>query len=268
MHPSAKDQIIEYLKEFEWLVPWMYLDSIGKVTTGIGILLDPYEKYGRVLSWYDKDNPSRRAGDDEVEAEFRLVKSKVGPDGKPLKSKNPKENFAHFRAFEEITKLRATHEDIIKAVYGIVAEKESACRSYFGPDYDGFPADVQVALTQMSYAGGLLARRHELAPFLAARDWLGAQEFLYLTNPKQGKNGYRKYNACFRALMVNAHIVEGCSRLDPPNATMPRDIKIFFGFKNALSVARWDSTEDVDPTIRPDDVITSSNILPSLNRQL
>lgn len=267
MHPSAKDQIVDYLKEFEGFATWMYLDSIGKVTTGIGILLDPYEKFGRVLAWYDRANPQRRAGDPEVEAEFRAVKSKNGPKGVPEWSQNPRENFASYLAFEPITTLRATVEDIIRAVLDIVSQKESACRSYFGPDYDGFPADVQVALTQMSYAGGLLARRHDLAPLLAARDWLGAREYTYLTNATQGKDGYKKYNDCFRQLMLNAHIVESCSKLARPNVTMPKDIKVFFGFKSALNVARWSSTEDLDPAIREDDVITSGNILPWLNRK-
>jgi len=244
MHPSAKNQIVDYLTEFEGFKTWMYVDSTNLVTTGIGILLDPFERYGRVLAWYDKTNPQRLAGGDEVKAEFDAVKSKSN---------------------DYITKLRARPADVIGAVLSILAQKEAACRSYFGSDYDSFPADVQVVLTQMSYAGGLLTRKNDLAPLLAARNWLGARDYTYLTNPKQGKEGYKKYNECFRRLMLNAHIVESCSKLAHPIFSMPQDITIFFGFKNALWVSRW-STDVFDPTIREDDIITGDNILPYLNR--
>src|SRR5262249_17861235 len=223
MHPSAKNQIVDYLAEFEAYATWMYLDSLGLVTTGIGILLDPYEKYGRVLPWYDKVSMQPVNDEGVIKTEFQMVKSKNGPKGVPAWSTDPAQNFAYFKTFEPITQLRAKDSDINSAVLNIGSQKEAACRQYFGADYDRYPADVQVVLTQMSYAGGLSARKHDLIPLLAAHDWLGAREYTYLTNPTQGKAGYAKYNACFRQLMLNAHIVESCSKLASPNVTMPKD---------------------------------------------
>jgi hypothetical protein len=262
MHPSAKEQIVEYLTEFEAYATWMYLDSRGLVTTGIGILLDPYEKYGGALpwnQWYDKVTLQPVRDEGEVKAEFQMIKSKNGPKGVPVYSKDPAQNFANYKTFEPITRLRASEANLKNAVNNIVSQKEAACRQYFGPDYDRYPADVQVVLTQMSYAGGLLARKHELLPFLAAHDWLGAQEYTYLTNATQGKAGYKKYNACLRQLMMNAHIVESCSELSTPNITMPKDPTVFFGYKRALGVARWNSSDDQDTTIREGDIITSGD---------
>src|SRR5262245_47157291 len=102
MHASAKDQIVEYLTEFEAYATWMYLDSLGLVTTGIGILLDPYDKYGRALpwnAWYDKETQQPVTSEDVVRTEFQMVKSKNGPKGVPEWSKDPSKNFAWYKAF-------------------------------------------------------------------------------------------------------------------------------------------------------------------------
>jgi hypothetical protein len=274
MYSSARHQIVQYLTEFEACVSWMYLDSLGLVSTGIGVLLDPYEKYGKELcktvSWYDKETLAK-ATDEDVKKEFDMVKSKNSPSGRPVWSKDPATNFASYRAFESITRLRLSNSDINKVVLKIVSDKEVACRQCFGSEYDRYPADVQVVLTQMSYAGGLYARKDKLKPFLAVRNWLGAREYTYLTNSTQGKDGYKKYNACFQRLMLNAHIVESCSKIVSPNmCLMPQNIEEFFGYKNALYVSRWNSCKDVeglDETIREDDVITGGDITAWLRRQ-
>ena len=271
MYPSVKEQIADYLTEFEAYATWMYLDSRGLVTTGIGVLLDPYDIYGRVLpwiAWYDKVTLQPVKDEGEVKAEFQMVKSKNGPKGVPDWSNDPAQNFAHYKTFEPITRLRVPEATVKNAVINIVSQKEAECRQYFGPDYDRYPADAQVVLTQMAYAGGLSARKHELLPVLAAHDWLGAREYTYLTNPTQGKAGYKKYNACFQQLMLNAHIVESCTKLSSPNITMPKDLTVFFGYKRALGVARWNSSDDQDTTIRADDVITSGDITAWLKRQV
>ena len=273
MHSSAKERFVEYLREFEGFANWMYLDSRGLVSTGIGILLDPYETYCRRLcknvSWYDKD-PRQKASDAELQKEFELVKSKNGPAGAPVWTKDPATNFASYRTFEPITRYRLNEADVVKEVLNITAIKESSCRQYFGPAYDTYPADVQVVLTQMAYGGGLAARKDDLKPLLAARDWLAARQYTYLTNPKQGKDGYKKYNACFERLMLNAHIVESCVKIASPKYPTPKNIQEFYGYTNALYVSRWNSAQnpqDLDITIRDDDVITGGDITPWLRRQ-
>lgn len=265
MHESARKQIVEYLTFFEGHVTWMYLDSIGLVTTGVGILLDPYSKYGKAIkSWYNKTT-SQLATEKEIYEEFQMVKSKNGPQGVPVWNKDPSQNFTHYKAFEPITNLRATETDLKNAMLSAIAKKEKDCKDYF-KDFDTFPADVQVVLIQMNYAGGLYHRKKDLAPLLEKRDWLGARQYTYLTNSRQGRDGYKKYNAAFQQLMQNAHIVESCSKLPTTNATMLTDIKEFYGFKTALNVARWTSSNDVSTEIRPDDVITGGDISGWLRR--
>ena len=37
------EQSLEKLKEFEGCVPWMYRDTVGKVTVGVGLMLPDVE---------------------------------------------------------------------------------------------------------------------------------------------------------------------------------------------------------------------------------
>lgn len=101
----------------------MYLDSIGKVSTGIGALLDPFDKYGMAVPFYKEDGT--RATSDEVFEEWKLVKSKNGPDGVPVGK------WLNFNSFKDETKLRAKDEDVDNACLKAVAAKETACRSAF-----------------------------------------------------------------------------------------------------------------------------------------
>lgn len=257
MHPSAKDQIIEYLTFYEGRISWMYLDSRGLVSTGIGILLDPFEKYGRSMPFYVD---GRRATDAEVKAEWDFVKSKRGPSG------GPQSAFLNANAFKPVTKLRVPESDIDAATMRIVKIKEGEARSYFGADFDRWPADVQVVLVQMAYAGGLRARKGELLEPLSRRDWLQASTYTYLRNADQGKAGYKTYNLAFRYMMQTAWILDQCSKLKMfwPS---PNNITLFYGIKQALQVARW-YLDASDARIRTDDIIIGMDLRAWLRTQV
>lgn len=235
MHQSAKNQIIEYLTFYEGRISWMYLDSLGLVSTGIGILLDPFEKFGRSVPFYLNGRP---ATDAEVKAEWNLVKSKsVGPGG---------------------PKLRVPEAQIDAATMRTLSAKEAEARSYFGADFDRWPADVQVVLVQMAYAGGLLARKGELLGPLSQRKWLEASKYTYLTNKKQGRAGYKTYNLAFPYMMQTGWILDQCSKLQMfwPS---PNNISLFYGIKQSLQVARW-YVDPTDSRIRTDDIIVGMDI--------
>lgn len=251
MHQSAKEQIVDHIAWFEGNVPYMYLDSLGLVSTGVGNLLDPYSRYGKRVR-FSRANGTP-ATDAEVKAEFDLVKSKVIPGGTA-----PQAAFRSYRAFEAITKLRATWPDVYTAVVEALRQHEAAALQYFGRDFDTFPADVQVVLVQMSYAGGLYARRLSLAPLLKKRDFIAARSHTYLSNPSQGQAGYKKYNAAFRMMMMNGSILDQCSRLRMVNWA-PNDISTFYGFKNGLQLSRWYTSNDLDLNVQTTDVVTVRN---------
>ncbi len=251
MHQSAKEQIVDHLAWFEGYVPYMYLDSLGLVTTGIGNLLDPYSKYGKRVQFRRADGIP--ASDAELKAEFDLVKSKTTPGGNA-----PQAAYRSYRAFEPITKLRATLADISLAVLEAVRQHEAAALQYFGRDFETAPADVQVVLVQMSYAGGLYARKGQLAPWLTKRDYVAAREFTYLSNATQGKAGYKKYNAAFRMMMMNGSILDQCAKMKMDHWA-PKDTWTFYGFKRGLQLSRWYSGNDMSLAVKPSDVVTAGN---------
>ncbi|HKO52197.1 MAG TPA: hypothetical protein VJV79_31030 [Polyangiaceae bacterium] len=251
MHQSARDQIVSHLAWFEGSVPYMYLDSIGLVTTGIGNLLDPYSQYGKRVRFSHSDG--RPATEAEVRAEFTLVKSKTVAGGNA-----PQAAFRSYRAFEPITKLRIAPADLSVAVQDALRAHEAAAVSYFGRDFDTFPADVQVVLLQMSYAGGLYSRRVQLSPLLKRRDFVAAREYTYLTNAKQGKAGYKTYNAAFRMMMMNGSILDQCAKLKMVHWS-PKDISVFYGFKRGLQLSRWYTGNDMSLAVKTSDVVTEGN---------
>ncbi len=249
MYPSAKDQILDHLSIFEGVVPYMYLDVRGLVTVGVGNLLDPLSTYGKKVRFYRLSDRGF-ATEAEVKAEFAFVKSKVVPGGN-----TPQSGWARYTAFESVTKLRVYPEDIQAAVLTSVASQEKWIVSQLGRDYDTLPADVQVVLIQMGYAGSLKARMPQLAPFLKKRDYLGARRFAYLSNPQNGLRGYEDYNAAFRMMMMNAWIVEQCANLDMAYLS-PDDITQFYGIRHGLQVARWYTSNNVSVELQADDVVT------------
>jgi len=261
MHQSASNQIIDYLTSFEAFVPWMYLDSLGLVTTGIGNLLDPYSTYGKKVS-FSRRSDGGRATDAEVKAEFDMVKSKAVAGGHA-----PQAGFQSYKAFESITKLRASKEDVDAAVRTALKAHEAAAVQYFGRDFTTLPADVQVVLVQMSYAGGLKSRQGQLAPFLRKRDFIGARDYTYLSNAKQGRNGYKKYNAAFRILMTNGWILDQCSKKSMAN-WVPTDTSTFYGFKRGLQLSRWYTGNDPSLEVYTSDIVTEGNFEHWLSKQV
>ena len=249
MHQSAQNQIIDHLSVFEGVVPYMYLDVRGLVTTGIGNLLDPLSTYGRKVRFYRRSDLGF-ATEAEVKAEFALVKSKCVPGGGA-----PQRAFAVYTAFEPLTKLRVYPEDIKAAVLVSLAAQETWIRSQLGRDYDLLPADVQVMLVQMGYAGSLKSRLPELGPPLKKRDYLAARQYAFLSNAQFGQKGYGDYNAAFKLMLVNAWIVEQCS-LQRMKHWSPQDITEFFGVKRGLQIARWYTQNDVRAEVRTDDSVT------------
>jgi len=250
VYQSIKDQIGKYLAFFEGAINWMYLDERGLVTTGKGNLLDPYASFGRSVRFVHKDGSA--ASDAEVKAEFDMVKSKTVPGGG-----RPDKDHLNAYSFRDITNLRATDADIYAAVTRALAAKEGEARGYFGPDYDTFPADVQVVLMQMGYAGGLASRRNQLAPLLKKRDFWMARQYTYLTNKDRGRDGYKKYNAAFPMLMTTGWIVDQCKDKKMLHWA-PKDPSIFYGYERFLQVKRW-YMGDTSPDIRLNDEILMGN---------
>ncbi|MGV9820541.1 hypothetical protein [Nocardia xishanensis] len=168
----------------EGRVPWMYLDSEGFVSTGVGNKLDdtarvraaptPAERAAsliatRRLPWRRPDGSA--ATGVEINAAWDAVKSRMDL----VAGGN--------RAFADVTALRLTDEDIDRTVFARLDELETLLRgrmvrhrsgSVVMPfaAFDSWPADAQLAALSMCWAMGPRFSFPAFQDAAFARDWL------------------------------------------------------------------------------------------------
>lgn len=243
MHNSVRDGVFGYLKFFEGSVEWMYLDSVGLVTTGIGTLLDPFDKFWQDLPFHYKSS-GKAATKDEIKAEFNKVKAR-----QDLATKR-------YTVFEPLTELRVT--DIDKRVQKDVAGKETYVRGLFGSKaYDGWPADAQLAVLSIVYGAGSLKDHPRLIEACKERDWWGARLSGMLSNPKQGVEGYISRNTATIILFQNAFVVDKCRELGKKPFD---DVSILWGLKQALSCRSWNMNSASAPNVTKNDMVSAQDL--------
>src|SRR5258708_35150435 len=91
MRQAAHDRLISFQSSFEGKIEWMYLDSLSKVTVGIGKLIDSPDAAVKLGGWVHKSDGSP-AVELEIRAEWELVKAS-GTAG-------------HYKQLEDKTNLR------------------------------------------------------------------------------------------------------------------------------------------------------------------
>lgn len=128
----------DFTARFEGVCPWLYLDVLGLVTTGIGNLVDPMPA-ALSLPWRQPDGSL--ADQDTIAAAWRTVKAaqsmKLGGGG----------------AFARLTTIRLTDAGVNDLVQGRLRANDAALSKRF-PGYDSWPADAQLGTLSMAWAMG------------------------------------------------------------------------------------------------------------------
>ena len=184
MKPSVMGAFLEVSSKLEGVVPWMYLDVLGLVTTGIGNLIDPLPES---LPFTKPDGTL--ASRVEIQAEWRTVK------GATYLARQ-----GHLAA-KKMTSLRLTEEGIHQVVASKVSEMEAYLKKRF-PSFDSWPADAQLATLSMSWACGPGFRFPSLAACLLAGDFEGASKVCHINTA--GNAGVVPRNAMNEMLYRNA----------------------------------------------------------------
>jgi GH24 family phage-related lysozyme (muramidase) len=126
------EQSLTKLKEFEGCVPWMYRDTVGKVTVGVGLML-PNTEAAQALPFFAGVRP---ATSQEIAAEFARVDAM--PTGRPS-------------AFYKIpASLELTQQTIDARLSAVLQGFETDIRAQI-PHYDALPDTVKMALLDMIY---------------------------------------------------------------------------------------------------------------------
>lgn len=252
MHDSVRDGVADYLELFEGKVHWMYPDSLGLVSTGIGTLLDPFDKFWKGLPFYDKSS-QKAATRDEIKAEFDKVKA-ASKDLARIKDYTKR-----MKALEDLTQLRITDQNIYLRKQQDVGDRDTYITGLFGrKEYDKWPADAQLAVISVTYGAGSLINHPRLQAACREKDWWGARLQGSLSNKAQGEAGYTKRNAGTKILFQNAYVVDKCRELGKKPFD---DVSKLWGLKQALSFRSWQTDPAGSaPDVTKNDVVLAGNV--------
>jgi GH24 family phage-related lysozyme (muramidase) len=170
------EQSLAKLKEFEGCVPWMYRDTVGKITVGVGLML-PDAKAAEALPFM---LGTRAATPEEIAAEYARVNAM--PMGRSS-------------AFYKIpTSLVLTQQTIDAKLTAVLAGFEADLRSRF-PHYDALPDGIKMALLDMIYnlgPAGLFKGFPHLVVAIRTGAWQQAAEHCIRRGPSAARNAWTR----------------------------------------------------------------------------
>jgi GH24 family phage-related lysozyme (muramidase) len=170
------EQSLAKLKEFEGCVPWMYRDSVGKVTVGVGLML-PDAKAAAVLPFLVD---GRAATHEEIAAEYARVDAMTMGRASTF--------------YKTPTSLMLTQETIDAKLSSILAGFEADFRSRFS-HHDALPDGVKMALLDMIYnlgPAGLFKGFPHLVAAIHAGAWAQAAKHCLRQGPSAVRNDWTR----------------------------------------------------------------------------
>jgi len=194
--PTYLDRSIAQLKLFEGCVPWMYLDTAGKVTVGVGLML-PTAGAACALAF---STPHGAATPEEIAGDFNRVLAL--PRGKLS---------AFYRA---PTSPELPQPVIDSELLSVLTGFESTLRAQL-PGYDSFPDPIKVALLDMAYnlgPAGLIDGYPHLIHDVEIGAWAQAANTCQRRGPSPARNAWTQQQ--FLSAVVPAIQAEAESWLD------------------------------------------------------
>ena len=173
---SYLEQSLAQIKEFEGVVPWMYLDTVGKVTVGVGLMLVS-EVAAHALPFLSGE---RAATVEEIGRDFLRV------------SAMKKGQLASF--YTASNGLRLPADVIDERLRGALIGFEGYLRSHMA-GYDSFPDAAKLALLDMSYnlgPGRFFSEYGRLVQAVERGDWKGAAAASARRGPSAARNRWTR----------------------------------------------------------------------------
>lgn len=170
------EQSLAQLEHFEGSIPWMYLDTVGKVTVGVGLMLPDAEAAMHLPFEVD----GRTATDAEIAAEFARVVAL--PMGRPA---------LFYRRKDGLELQQMSIDTLLRSVLvGFEGELRKRVRGY-----DAMPDGVKMALLDMAYnlgPGGLLHGFPKLMSAVEAGAWAQAAALCQRRGPGAARNEWTR----------------------------------------------------------------------------
>jgi GH24 family phage-related lysozyme (muramidase) len=164
------------LKEFEGCVPWMYRDTVGKITVGVGLML-PDVKAAQALPFLACSEP---ATPEQITAEFTRVEAL--PLGRPSSF------------YKSPASLQLTQQTIDAKLISILQNFEADLRTEF-PHHDTLPDAIKLALLDMIYnlgPAGLFKGFPHLVAAVQTGVWAQAAEHCMRRGPSAARNNWTR----------------------------------------------------------------------------
>ena len=174
---SYLDDSLAHLEIFEGTVPWMYLDTRGFVTVGVGELLANADK-AETLSFVDPDGEA--STQDAILDEFNRVSALV-----------PAKVAAFYRSPDSPVLPHATIDTLLMNHLNLF-DGQLAGRFQ---NYASFPDLAKLGLLDMIYNLGQVGLFQHFPHFMAAvgkQDWLGAAANCHRVGPSQARNDWTR----------------------------------------------------------------------------
>jgi GH24 family phage-related lysozyme (muramidase) len=170
------EQSLAKLKEFEGCVPWMYRDTVGKVTVGVGLML-PDAKAAEALPFVVGTRP---ATPEEIAAEYARVDAMAMGRASAF--------------YKTAASLVLTQQTIDAKLSSVLAGFEADLRAQF-PRYDSLPDGVKMALLDMIYnlgPAGLFKGFPHLVAAVETGAWAQAAEHCTRRGPGPARNDWTR----------------------------------------------------------------------------
>ncbi|MBB5338052.1 glycoside hydrolase family protein [Tunturiibacter gelidoferens] len=170
------EQSLAKLKEFEGCVGWMYRDTVGKVTVGVGLML-PDAKAAESLPFILGSRPATLQ---EIAAEYTRVNSL--PQGRA----------AAF--YKSPNGLELPQQTIDAKLTTVLHSFETDLRTHL-PHYDTLPDSVKLALLDMTYnlgPAGLFKDFPHLIAAVQSGSWAEAAARCLRRGPSAARNNWTR----------------------------------------------------------------------------
>jgi len=192
MRESVRIAFVTFTAQYEGIVPWMYQDVKGLVSTGIGNLIDPVQAAVILPFVHEDGTPAAR---DEIVAEWLRVKNQP-PDAQGRTAAQRGHLYAR-----QITKLKLTPAGIQQVVENKLNQNDAFLRKRFLA-FEQWPADAQLATHSMAWACGPAFRFPKLEAALRALDFHTAARECRMD--ETGNPGLKPRNVANQQLYENA----------------------------------------------------------------
>ena len=174
--PTYLEQSLRKLEEFEGSVPWMYRDTVGKVTVAVGLMLPDHEAACKLPFLLE----GRPATASEIAGEYARVDGM--PMGRPAL-------FYRGKGRPELA------EQTVKALLSEVVEGiESHLRRHFA-GYDQLPDGAKMALIDMTYnlgIDGLLGKFPKFVSAIRSGNFAQAARDSFRHGPNAARNEWTR----------------------------------------------------------------------------